>query len=214
MTGGNIWQSALIGGIGGAVGGGVAGHIGAKSAEGIIGGAMAGGAAAGAVSSAFSGGNFLENTLFGGVNSGLLATAVVGARSIYRNVAGYDADLSPGGEPAKKDPPFRPVPGTDNVGLADPTEPLFWLVGEGSRISRILNSISGINSLAGFHNNWMVGFNRLSFWILNFPTIPPSLVINYVALYQVRHQAIFWNHILRGGERNNMINVQTQERRS
>jgi hypothetical protein len=77
MTGGNIWQAALLGFVGGGVGGGVAGYIGARTAEGIVGGAVAGGAASGALRTALRGGKFFENVFGGALANGLLASVQV-----------------------------------------------------------------------------------------------------------------------------------------
>ena len=81
MTGGNIWQAGLIGFISGGVGGGVFGALGGPAAGfgAVAGAAFAGGATAGALNTAFNGGNFIVNTLAGGVTSVITAAAVYGA---------------------------------------------------------------------------------------------------------------------------------------
>jgi hypothetical protein len=80
MTGGNIWQGALIGFVGGAVGGGVAGAAGGGFVGALAGG-FAGGAVAGLVGTAFYGGNALENMLVGGFSGAIIAGGMYGVAS-------------------------------------------------------------------------------------------------------------------------------------
>jgi hypothetical protein len=109
MTGGNIWQGALIGFVGGAVGGAVAGHVsssfagtfGAEVSGKIIGsltGAFVRGAAAGGLSTAFYGGNFFENMLIGAGTSFAVASGFAGAYLAYTKITErYRRGLAPMG---------------------------------------------------------------------------------------------------------------------
>ena len=90
MTGGNLWQAGLVGFIAGGVGGGVFGAMGGGTAAtlgNVTASAFAGGATGGALNTAFNGGNFIVNTLAGGITSAITAAAVYGAGKGIQYVA-------------------------------------------------------------------------------------------------------------------------------
>jgi RHS repeat-associated protein len=185
MTGGNIWQAALLGFVGGGVGGGVfqymQGGIGAYLA-----GATAGGAVAGGFSTAFHGGNFFENMLLGGITSLGVASGFAAARFVYEAVVTYEPDWRPGGPAVPKGPQDPPLKCCNNVG-EQTLSPASCSACEGSPMSNILNRIFGINATAGFHDKIVTQFAegsilRSTFGPINIPTMLPAAAISYSAI--------------------------------
>ena len=175
MYGGNVWKSMLIGAVGGAVGGwGVDYFGGISTAKGVIGGAVTGGATAGAVSTAFYGGNFMQNVLSAGITSGIFAAGYASARDYYRRIVRFEPDPLPGGEHVRKDESGTPVAGTNNVGFVN----CQGILCEGQLISRIMNKIPILNATAGLHDSWFLGISDIRFTFFNWPTMPPAFAIS------------------------------------
>jgi hypothetical protein len=173
ITGGNIEQAALIGGL--------SSGIGAAAGDNPVGHVLAG-AVVGGVSAEIQGGDFAQGVILGAWTSAVS----VCMRDAYRKMVRYDTTWESGGAAVKKDRFGMPVKGANNIGVqGKPVDP-DSLFNEGGKVSRFANHIPGVNAVAGLHDYFQIGID--SNWgdtartILNVPGMPVAAVITYGAL--------------------------------
>ena len=168
---GGDFKGALYGALSGAAFGYVAGQFGKVwNMKRVLANASIGG-----TSAKLQGGKFSQGFLVAGVSAS--------ARHLYNRVVGYDTTFESGGDAVGKDSLDRPVEGANNIGTqsAPVDSSSFWA--EGGPLSRVANTIPGINAIAGFHDVLQVSLGEgIARNIFNIPGMLPATVITGAGL--------------------------------
>jgi RHS repeat-associated protein len=179
FVGGTISSGSVKGGLqgalGGAVSGGLGGYFGSTwNLERVATQAIGGGAA-----TELSGGKFKDGFLMAGIT----ATA----HYLYNSAVNYDATWKSGGPAQPKTDSQMPIRGANNIGTQGhkTIDPSGWF-NEGGRVSRFLNKVPGVNSVAGMHDVFQVKLDGVGIPfardIFNVPGMLPAVAISYAAL--------------------------------
>ncbi|KAK3696720.1 hypothetical protein QZH41_013079, partial [Actinostola sp. cb2023] len=179
FVGGSISSGSLKGGLqgalGGAVSGGIGGYFGSTwNLERVATQAIGGGTA-----TELSGGKFKDGFLMAGITAS--------AHYLYHSVVNYEPEWKSGGPAQAKGQSTMPIKGANNIGTQGhkTIDPSGWF-NEGGRISRFLNKVPGVNSVAGMHDVFQVRLDGAFFPgardILNVPGMIPAAAISYIAL--------------------------------
>jgi hypothetical protein len=170
ISGGDI-KSALYGALSGVAFGYVAGQFGKVwNMRRVLANASIGG-----TSAKLQGGKFSQGFLVAGVSAS--------ARHLYNKLIGYDTTFESGGDAVDKKPSQAPVEGANNIGTQNnPVDPSsFWA--EGGPLSRVVNIIPGMNSIAGFHDVLQVSLSEgVARNIFNIPGMLPATAITTAGL--------------------------------
>jgi hypothetical protein len=167
--------------------------------KGAVGGAITGGVGAWASSAsvnafakiiAQSGASGVSSEIMGGeFKDGFkMALVTASARYLYESTVKYKATWESGEEAVSKTSSDTAFEGKNNIGIAGKVNPNS-LLGEGGKVSRILNQVPGVNAVAGMHDVMQVGFDRVvgtsDSWlrtVANVPAMVPAVAITYSAL--------------------------------
>ncbi|CAH1797012.1 unnamed protein product [Owenia fusiformis] len=179
FVGGTIGSGSVKGGLQGALGGAVSGGLGgyfgsAWNLERVATQAIGGG-----VATELSGGEFKDGFLMAGITAS--------AHYLYNTVVEYDSTWKPGGPAQVKTDNQMPIPGANNIGTQGhkTIDPTGWF-NEGGIVSRVLNKVPGVNSVAGMHDVFQVKLDGVLFPgardVFNVPGMIPAAAISYAAL--------------------------------
>ena len=175
FVGGSISSGSIKGGLqgalGGAISGGVGGYFGSTwNLERVASQAIGGGAA-----TELAGGKFKDGFLAAGI--------AASAHYLYNSVVNYDASWKAGGPSQSKTADQMPIKGANNIGTQGhkTIDPSGWF-NEGGKVSRFLNRVPGINSVAGMHDVFQVKLDGVAFPfardIFNVPGMIPAAAIS------------------------------------
>jgi len=120
----------------------------------------------------------------------LMSAGSFALKALYTKVVGYDATWKSGGDAVNKGPLTPPVEGANNFGNAvdfgDLPQSIRAGMEEGAWFSRTMNSIPGMNAVAGMHdifqNTWTKLSGSLLREVLNVPGMLPAAALAYGAL--------------------------------
>ena len=120
-----------------------------------------------------------------------IASIPMAARGVYNKLVPFDVTWAKGGAAVGREPGAPPVKGANTISFArrSPNPNSWW--DEGGRISRAANEAPAVNAVAGLHDMFQIGLDRLGNalgvgttlgWTLNVPGMPVAAAITYAGL--------------------------------